>query len=132
MDEAILQSELACVSDATTRLISVTSSSLSHTDHHQQERMPLRYFGHLFPFFWYPLTFSHCSSVLLFFPSPFPFPSLFLSSSLNFLASEFPSHQQVPLFPSAASFTSQFMIKLGLTSHIIVRSLLVTVENCIC
>lgn len=120
----------AYVSYAITRLIAVITSHLSHIDYHQQESMP-QVFWPFFPIFWYSLTFSPFLYFFYFFPSSLLFPCLF-SSSPNFLASEFPSQQQITLFPSAASFLFQLIIKLVLTTHIIVRLLLVTVENCIC
>lgn len=119
-EEVTLQSELACVSHAITRLRAVSSHS-SCTDYHQKENMPLNILvtHSLFFFFWYPLTFSHCFAIFFSYFSPFPFLYLFLSSSPNFLVSEFPSHDQAPCFPSTFSFFSQTSLDCLYYSNII-------------
>lgn len=66
--EVTLQSELACVSHAITRLRAVCSY-LSCTYYHQQENMPLKYFGHFFPFLPSPTVLV---SFCIFLPLPFP------------------------------------------------------------
>lgn len=102
-EEVTLQSELACVSYAITRLRAVSSHS-SCTAYHQQESMPLKYFGYLFPFFLVPPYFLPLFHYFLKFFLPPPFSLSFFQP--NFIASEFPSNEQPPRFPSAFSFFS--------------------------
>lgn len=125
-EEVTLQSELACVLHAITSLRAVSSHS-GCTYYHQQENMPLRYFGievfFLVPPYFCPLFhyFFH------FFPPSLSLACFFLPAltllHLNFFPMSKP-HVFFQHFP--------FLLELGLTGHITVTLLPVTVCNCIC